>query len=145
LQPGEEVKADGPEGDFVIEDETRNYIFVAGGIGVTPFRSILVEAHALSKQLPVNLLYANRDEDVPFKDQLEGLAADNPNLKIEYFISPNTLSAALIKQRADDAENPLIFLSGPEPMVKSLAAELESLGVSKDSIKLDDFPGYEGI
>lgn len=46
---------------------------------------------------------------------------------------------------ADELENPLVYLSGPEPMVKSFAAALEVLGLGKENIKLDDFPGYEGI
>lgn len=145
LNPGTEVEADGPEGDFTVEDESRHHIFVAGGIGITPFRSMLVEAHTQGEQLSVDLLYANRDDNIPFQEELEGVAADNPNLRIEYFISPKNLDAATIKQHADQADNPLIYLSGPEPMVKSLAAELEALGVNKDTIKLDDFPGYERI
>jgi len=145
LRPGDEVEADGPEGDFTVEDESQQYIFVAGGIGITPFRSILTEAHAQGKQLNVDLLYANRDEDIPFKEQLESYAADNPNLIIEYFMGSNKLGAETIKQRAENAGSALIYLSGPEPMVKGLAVELEQLGVDKGTIKLDDFPGYEGI
>lgn len=145
LQPGDEVEADAPEGDFTIEDESANYIFVAGGIGITPFRSILVQAQAQGKQLNVKLLYANRDQEVPFKEELEGFAAANPNLTIEYFIQPQSLSAELIKQYADKAGNALIYLSGPEPMVKSFAEQLKTLGVSDAQVKLDDFPGYEGI
>jgi ferredoxin-NADP reductase len=145
LQPGEEVEADGPEGDFVVEDESRNYIFVAGGIGITPFRSILKEADVQGKQLNVNLLYANRDQNIPFKEELESFAANNPNLKIEYVIQPDSLTAKMIKEHADAAKDALIYLSGPEPMVKSFAAELKDLGVKDDHVKLDDFPGYEGI
>jgi len=96
LRPGDEVEADGPEGDFTVEDESQQYIFVAGGIGITPFRSILTEAHAQGKQLNVDLLYANRDEDIPFKEQLESYAADNPNLIIEYFMGSNKLGAETI-------------------------------------------------
>jgi len=145
LQPGDEVEADGPEGDFVIEDDSRNYIFVAGGIGITPFRSMLEEANTQGKQLNVNLLYANRTQDIPFKEELERYVAANPDLKIEYVIQPDALSAELIKQHADAVDNPLIYLSGPEPMVKSFADELKALGVDETAVKLDDFPGYESI
>jgi ferredoxin-NADP reductase len=145
LKPGDEVEADGPEGDFTVEDDSKNYIFVAGGIGITPFRSILAEAHAGGKKLKVNLLYANRDQNIPFSKELESFAADNPDLNIEYVVQPQSLSADLIKQHADKVEDPLIYLSGPEPMVKSFAADLEHLGVKQDTVKLDDFPGYEGI
>ena len=145
LSPGDQIEADGPEGDFTVGNESRNYIFVAGGIGITPFRSILTEAHSKGVQLHVTLLYANRDQDILFRDELEQYAADNPNLHTTYFISPKTLDSTQVKQVADDIENPLVYLSGPEPMVKAFAKELEELGMSKDSLKLDDFPGYETI
>lgn len=145
LQPGDGVEADGPEGEFTIDNETRNHIFVAGGIGITPFRSILMEAQNKGKKLHVDLLYANRDQDIPFKEELNRIAADNEYLEAEYIVSPDKLDAAIIKQRADNVDNPFVYLSGPEPMVKSLAAELEQLGVSKENIRVDDFPGYEGI
>lgn len=145
LKAGDEVEADRPEGDFTVEDESRNYLFVAGGIGITPFRSMLQEAHTQGKQLKVELLYANRDQNIPFQDELEKLAADNPDLKIDYVVQPQSLSAEVIKRHADSVENPLIYLSGPEPMVKSFAAELKNLGVDEATLKLDDFPGYEGI
>jgi ferredoxin-NADP reductase len=145
LQPGDSVEADGPEGDFTVEDESRNYIFVAGGVGITPFRSMLVEANNQGKKLNITLLYANRDENIPFKEELDQFAAVNENLKIEYIVGPQHLDAATIKQYSDNLDNAFIYLSGPEPMVKGFAADLEQLGVNKENIKLDDFPGYEGI
>ncbi|HWT55865.1 MAG TPA: FAD-dependent oxidoreductase, partial [Candidatus Microsaccharimonas sp.] len=114
LKPGDTVEADGPEGDFTVDDESRNYLFVAGGIGITPFRSMLAQAHTQGKQLHATVLYANRDQDVPFKDELEQYAVDNPALQIEYFVSPKTLDPQQIKQYADKLENPLVYLSGPE-------------------------------
>lgn len=145
LKPGDEVEADGPEGDFTVEDSARNYIFVAGGIGITPFRSILTEAARQGQQLHVHLLYANRNQEIPFADELDQLAAANPHLTIEYIIDPERINAELIKQRFDATENPLVYLSGPEPMVKGLAKDLAELGLPEEQIKLDDFPGYEEI
>lgn len=145
MSPGDQIEAEGPEGDFVVLNESRNYVFVAGGIGITPFRSILTEAHALGRQLHVTLLYANRDQEIPFADELEALKADNPNLTVAYVIQPDVIDAAMIKQHVDGLDNPLVYLSGPEPMVKGMAAELETIGLVKDSIKIDEFPGYLGF
>lgn len=145
MHPGGEIEADGPEGDFTVDDDSKNYIFVAGGIGITPFRSILTEAQNQGRKLKVTLLYANRDQEIPFEDELEGYAASNPDLKIEYIIQPETLDAERIKQEADKTGNSVVYLSGPEPMVKGIAADLEKLGLDKANIKVDDFPGYEGI
>jgi ferredoxin-NADP reductase len=145
LKPGDIVEADGPEGDFTIDDDSRNYIFVAGGIGITPFRSMLAEAHSTGKQIHATLLYANRNQDIPFKDELDSIAATNDQIRVEYIVDPNKLDVDIIKRCIDNTANPLVYLSGPEPMVKGFATGLEGLGVQKDTIKLDDFPGYEGI
>jgi len=145
LRPGEEVEADGPEGSFVVDDFSREYIFVAGGIGITPFRSILAEAKSNGSPLKATLLYGNRNENIPFKDELDAIAATNPSVVIKYLIEPERIDAVLVKQHVDEADDPLVYVSGPEPMVKSLGEELKGLGVAEGSIKLDDFPGYETI
>lgn len=143
LQPGDEVDADGPEGSFTVEDFSRNYIFVAGGIGITPFRSILVEADRQGQQIKATLLYANRSNDIPFKDELEAIASRNSQLKINYIVQPQKIDRDLLKQYVGVVENPIVYVSGPEPMVKSLADDLAVIGLPKDNIKTDDFPGYE--
>ncbi len=145
LESGEQVEADGPEGGFVVDDFSRNYIFVAGGIGITPFRSILIEAANQGSPIKATLLYGNREGEVPFKDELDTLVANNPNVRVEYVTSPETIDGNMIKQYADAVTDPLIYISGPEPMVASLAVQLADLGVGKESLKTDDFPGYEGI
>lgn len=143
LKPGDTIEAEAPEGDFTVEDPTRNYIFIAGGIGITPFRSILVEAAARGQQLHVTLLYANRNEDIVFKQELEKLREQNPHLEIDYIIQPRRLDAALLEQQIKATDAPLVYISGPEPMVESLTDQVAALGVDKDDIKSDYFPGYE--
>ncbi|HEX5797681.1 MAG TPA: FAD-dependent oxidoreductase [Candidatus Saccharimonadales bacterium] len=144
LQPRDEIEADGPEGDFTVEDPERNYIFIAGGIGITPFRSILYDAYNKGIKLKVKLLYATRNEDIPFKDELDLFAANNPDMSIEYIVDPQVIDNELLKKRIDELENPVVYVSGPKPMVKSFAKDLKELGLGKENIKTDDFPGYEG-
>lgn len=143
LQPGDEIEADGPEGDFVLEDLDRNYIFVAGGIGITPFRSMLYDAYNKGLKLKVTLLFATRDQDIPFKDELEQFAANNPNMNIEYIVDPKSIDKELLKDRISAVEDPIVYVSGPKPMVKDFAEQLAELGLSKENIKTDDFPGYK--
>jgi ferredoxin-NADP reductase len=118
-------------------------MFVAGGIGITPFRSILVEAAHQGQKLKVDLLYANRTTEIPFADELNEIAADNPDLKISYIVQPDRLDAQTIAQHYQSSDNPLVYISGPEPMVESLTDELKGLGIPEDSIKGDYFPGYK--
>ncbi|HET7673301.1 MAG TPA: FAD-dependent oxidoreductase [Candidatus Saccharimonadales bacterium] len=143
LQPGDEIEADGPEGDFTLVDTDRNYIFVAGGIGITPFRSILYDAYNKGMNLKLKLLYATRNHDIPFKDELDQFAGNNPNMSIEYIVDPDSIDKELLGQRIAEVDNPIVYVSGPKPMVKSFAKELAELGLHKDDIKTDDFPGYE--
>lgn len=143
LQPGDEIEADGPEGDFVLEDLDRNYIFVAGGIGITPFRSILYDAYNKGLKLKVTLLFATRNQDIPFKDELEQFATNNPNIKIEYIVDPQSIDKELLKDRINAIDDPIVYVSGPKPMVKDFAQQLAEIGLSKENIKTDDFPGYK--
>jgi ferredoxin-NADP reductase len=145
LQPGDEIESDGPEGDFVLGDLGRNYLFIIGGIGITPVRSILTEAAAQGQQPKATVLYANRSDVIPFHDELEALKASNPNLNLQYVINPRRIDDALLQSTLQSIENPLVYVSGPEPMVKAMLEQLKGLGVSEDNLKGDDFPGYEGI
>jgi ferredoxin-NADP reductase len=142
LKIGDEIEADEPEGDFIVEDSGPNYIFIAGGIGITPYRSILVDADSKGQKLKVNLLYANRSNDFPFKHDLARLATKNLNLKIDYIIDPDKIDEQKIKAAIADSENPVIYISGPEPMVEALYEELQEKGVDKNRIKADYFPNY---
>jgi len=143
LEAGDNVEAGMPEGDFVLEATDRAYVFIAGGIGITPFHSILKQADHDGTKLNVTLLYGNRDKQAPYKAELEAFAERNPNLKIQYILSPQVIDEAVVRQYVPDLSAPLFYLSGPEPMVKGLAQTLESMGVAPERIKLDDFPGYE--
>jgi len=137
MKIGETVEASGPDGDFTIDDPKKNYIFIAGGIGITPFRSILLDLD--HKKLPINvqLLYANRNKDTVFKAQLKSLTEKNNNFKINYFISPVRITETDLK-----ILNFQFYVSGPEPFVDSIEKILKGLGVKPLNIKLDHFPGY---
>ncbi|MEK7573036.1 MAG: FAD-dependent oxidoreductase [Patescibacteria group bacterium] len=139
LKSGDEIEASGPDGQFVIENPKRNFVFISGGIGITPFRSILKQADHDGQKLNVKLLYGNRDEDFVFKSELESFRKDNPSLKIEYVISPNHIDNLTIEQFSNSS---IFYISGPAPFVRTLRDIAQSQGVAKENIKLDSFPGY---
>jgi ferredoxin-NADP reductase len=143
MKPGDTIEADAPEGDFVAEDAERNMVWVAGGIGITPYYAILAEAAAQGQRLKVHLLYANRTDDIVFKDEFARFQAQNPNLRIDYVINPEQIDEARLKQAIDGVDNPLVYISGPEPMVEAMVSQLEGLGLSKENVKGDYFPGYQ--
>jgi ferredoxin-NADP reductase len=143
LEPGEALEADGPEGDFVLGDPAAQYAFVAGGIGMTPFYAMLKQADLDGVQLDASLVYGTRDQEPLYKAEIEALTARNPKLRVHYVHAPQALDAAGIRALVPDLDARMVYLSGPEPMVKGLAEALEAAGIAKNKIKLDDFPGYE--
>jgi ferredoxin-NADP reductase len=142
MQQGSSVEMDYVDGDFTVEDTTKNYIFIAGGIGITPFHSILKEADHAGVALNVTLIYANRDRHVVYKNELEAFAQKNPNIKIHYITNPARIDEAAVRALVSDLAAPSFYISGPEPMVKSLQEVLIGMSVPAEHIKIDDFPGY---
>jgi ferredoxin-NADP reductase len=91
----------------------------------------------------VQLLYANRDNDFPYRKELEALRGRHPKLRIDYVVSPNRIDEKSIPQLVPDIEKPMLYVSGPEPMVESMDETLKKIGVPEERIKNDFFPGYE--
>lgn len=142
LEVGKKVEMSVVEGDFTVEDADQQYVFIAGGIGITPFRSIIKQLEFEKKPINVTLLYANRDQDVVFKDELEAIATVNQNFKIHYIFSPQHIDENTVKQFVPDLQTPIFYVSGPEPMVDSLSDMLKNMGIPEEHIKGDWFPGY---
>lgn len=140
LRVGDSIEATDPEGDFVWQDSAKPVVFVAGGIGVTPFHSILLDRAQKGMPLSVTLLYANRDDQIVFKEELEALAKNHSELKIIYIIG-KPLTATTIIEAIPNAYGSLIYLSGAEPMVETIGDELKAK-MPEDQLKQDFFPGY---
>ena len=91
LRPGDAIEAHDLEGDFVVDDSKKTFVFIAGGIGITPFRAILLDLEYRNKPLNVQLLYANRDNDFPYQEELDALRGRHPEFRINYVVSPNRI------------------------------------------------------
>lgn len=144
LEIGSTIEANGPDGDFVYEQPERDHLFVAGGIGVTPFRSIFVELKNTKRPINGLLHYGNKSADnVPFKRLLDDIAHDDPTFKIEYVLDPERITAERIIESSKKLRTPLVYLSGPEAMIESLEKELKELGINEKDLKRDYFPGYD--
>lgn len=159
LEIGQSVEATGPSGSFSMDDPNHNYVFIAGGIGITPFRAILLDLDHQGKPLNVSLFYANRTKEALFKEDLGKLAQKHPEFKIYYVISdePVTETPAsenikiisgkidnnLIKSLILNLQSSIFYISGPEPMVLSMEKMIWDMGVPKENTKRDYFPGYE--
>ena len=146
MKLGDIIEVDGPDGDFIVSDSSapgETYLFIAGGIGITPFHSILLDLDHKNLPMNVTLLYANKDKNnVVYKDELEALAAKHANFKIHYFFYPERIDEAVIKKIVPDLTKPIFYVSGPEPMTEHFEKMLPQMGIPEANIKKDYFPGY---
>lgn len=156
MPPGTVVKIDGSFGSLTLQaDAVRPAAFLAGGIGITPFRSMVVEA--TRKKLPhrLFLFYSNRrPEDAAFLRELQEIERQNPNYKFiptmtqmdkaqrvwrgeSGFINPQMLSKYL-----SDLATPIYYSAGPPAMVTAMREMLLHAGISEDNTRTEDFAGY---
>lgn len=146
LNEGDLIDVKGPDGDFVVEDPNKNFVFIAGGIGITPYRSIILELVHKNEPLNIELLYANKTDDFVFKDELENLSSKNSAFNIRYIVSPLHIDQDYIKQNIKDWNKKIFYVSGPEPMVEAFDKMLKhDMGLKEENVKTDYFPGYDPI
>lgn len=143
LAPGAEVEVDEPDGDFVLAEPSGEDVLIAGGIGITPFRAMLLDRDHRDRPIQARLLYANRTPEFVFKGEMDNLAGRNPRLAIRYLVSPARVTEASIRDAAPDLAKPIFYISGPEPFVESLGGLLLRLGVPEGHVRRDYFPGYD--
>lgn len=143
LVEGKGIEVSNISGDFVLTDLAKEYVFIAGGIGITPFRSILAQLNHGGKMPNITLLYANKDKDnIVYKEELEGIAAKFPSFTIQYVFSPEHIDEKKITELIPDFSRKVFYVSGPEPMVDSLGESLKIMGLPEENLKQDWFPGY---
>lgn len=149
LNPGDEISMSDSIGDFVLpRKKDIPLIFVAGGIGITPFHSILKELNNKDEKRDITLIYAAKDKkSLVFLDELSksakvlSLLSDPPK---DWSGLSGTLTAERIMQIADINDQTRIYLSGPEKMVETITNELK-VNVKPEQVVTDYFPGYENL
>lgn len=144
MEIGQNISALPPKGEFVIGDLLKSYVLIAGGIGITPFRSIILDLNYRKKlqSTGIYLLYSNRNNEIVFKDEFDSLAEKNSNFKLRYIINPERCNTDLIKNTIADYTEKIYYISGPVNMVKAIEDILTSIGLTEDKVKQDYFPGY---
>lgn len=140
LKPGVELNFAEPMGDFVLpKDRTIPLVFVAGGIGITPMRSMIKWLIDTNDKRDIRLLYGVRHEsDAVFVHLFKEYG-------VTVQVTAEHLTADRIGSFADKLPGKLIFLSGPEPMTETLVKDLQNLGISNKRLVTDYFPGYDAF
>jgi len=150
------IDIEGPFGQFTLPDkDSPTSVFLAGGIGITPFRSMLVEAAHNKLPHRLILMYSNRGpEDAAFLDELQALQQVNPNYTcIGTMTNPTAgteiwegetgrIDQIMLRKYVKGTETAMYYVVGPPAMVKGLRTMLEAAGISKTSIRYEEFVGY---
>lgn len=153
---GAEVRVEGPYGSLVLHgDAGRPAVLLAGGIGITPFRSIVRRAAHEGLAHRLILLYANRrPEDAAFLDELRSLSSKNPNFA---FVPTMTgigqqapswsgetghITNEMIGKHVKRSDAPVYYIAGPPAMVESMQKMLSRAGVNDDDVRAEEFAGY---
>ncbi|MFB3921868.1 MAG: FAD-dependent oxidoreductase [Terriglobia bacterium] len=154
LPLGTKLKVSAAMGSFTLhKDTSRPAVFLAGGIGITPMRSIIEWATQAKLPHKLILLYSNRTpQATAFLSDLEAWAKQNPNFKLVATVSdvkdPNwrneqgRIDATMLRKHVADLSKPVYYLAGPPGMVTAMRQLLEAAEVSEDYIKTEEFAGY---
>lgn len=150
LPMGTEIDGEGPNGTFMLEENDPNpEIFIAGGIGITPFRSIIryITDKGLSNQ--IYLVFADSNEkDFAFKDELTEIVKGHPNIHVEFFVTSKqghldeTKLTQLVTKWGLDSSKATWWLCGPPPMVDALEDIMSKLQIPQGKVKVEKFTGY---
>ncbi|HSX17926.1 MAG TPA: FAD-dependent oxidoreductase [Candidatus Saccharimonadales bacterium] len=142
LKEGTAIEAGEPRGDFLLEPDASRHIMIAGGIGITPYHSQILQLDHDEKPLNIDLLYANRDQNFVFGDLFAEFEAEHPEFKVIKFVGDQRIAAKDVEKYLPD-EKAIFYISGPRPMVETYQHMLEGLEVNPERVKTDYFPGYQ--
>lgn len=169
LEKGIKVKVRGPHGKFTLhEDYSKTAVFLSGGIGVTPFKSII--KYVTDKKLPIKIVMfdSNRNQqNTLFKKEFEECTNKNRNLKIIYTITEEEeaqgaelaqvtssinkwtgergrIDKAMLTKHLSHNEfsNSMFYTCGPPGMINAMQRLLQDLQIPKERIKVEEFTGY---
>lgn len=153
---GTRVNFNGPMGSFTLPQDAANpLVLIAGGIGITPFRSMI--KHAAEQELPhrLTLIYSARTpQEVPFLEELHGWERENQNFRfIPTMTKPEAskqkwtgrtgyVDAAFLRETLEGLDRLVFYAAGPPGMVDGVAQALVEAGVADDRIRAEQFSGY---
>jgi ferredoxin-NADP reductase len=153
---GTELTLDAPWGELVLHDDASiPAVFLTGGIGITPIRSIVLQATHDRLARKLVLFYSNhRPEDAAFLDELTQAQEENPNFTLiatmtdmEKSSQPwhgetSSIDKALLHRFIDNLNIPIYYISGPPEMVNAMQKILIEADVKSSNIRAEEFSGY---
>jgi len=153
LSINEIVEIDAPYGNFIFNGEYKKVLFLTGGIGITPIRSIICYCVENEVNSDIILVYSCRDEDnIPFKEDLDRYHCMASNLKVIYTLTePSSewrgykgrITADMIRELVPDYNSRFSYISGSSNMVNTVVhILLDELKIPSKQVKKEHFLGY---
>jgi len=156
LAPGAAVEMRGPFGTLTLHgDSARPALLVAGGIGITPFVSMLRQAARDRWPRPMALIYANRTpRAAAFLSELQQLARTTDRFRLlttmtaadrstdDWEGETRRIDESLLRAAGMGLQAPVYYLAGPPGMVEAVSAAMARAGVAEDDIRSETFYGY---
>ncbi|HEX5129438.1 MAG TPA: FAD-dependent oxidoreductase [Usitatibacter sp.] len=152
LPIGATARLDGPFGSMTLhKDGKRPAILVAGGIGITPFRSMVRQFDHEGAARDVLLIYSNRRRgDAAFYREFEELAARNKRFRMVATMTEEGagagesrfIGAQTLQEWSGGLEHPVWYLAGPPAMVEAARKALDAAGVDEMDVRSEEFAGY---
>jgi len=153
---GTAVKIDSPMGSFTLhKNSAKPAVLLAGGIGITPFISIVRQADHDRLAHKMYLFYSNRrPEDAPFLEALQMLEKSNPNFRLictmtempqskrEWKGKTGLINQEMLSRHLTSLQGPIYYVAGPPAMVAGMRQVLVGANVDEDDIRTEDFAGY---
>jgi len=155
LRPGNRAWVIGPLGDLFY-DPTRPSVFIAGGIGITPFRGMIRYAADTGASSPIHLLYSARvPEEFAFANELDGISRSRPSIQIRYTVTrpgdsatvwkgrTGRIDETLIREALEGLDHPKVYVVGLPTMAQEILGTLrDRLQFSEDDLEYEYFRGY---
>lgn len=154
LLSGDQIFAGQLAGEFTLPvDQTKKLVFIAGGIGITPYRSMIKFLLDKGEKRPITLLYSNKKiGDIVYKDIFDS-AVEKLGIKTVYTLTdpgvPQSwtgkvgfIDQKMIQEEIPDWKDSLFYISGPHSMVNVFEKVLKQMGIGGNKIKIDFFPGF---
>jgi ferredoxin-NADP reductase len=143
-------------GNFILDEiNTKPRVFIAGGIGITPFHSMITYAAAKNLTIPLILLVSySIPEEMVFFEELKKIGEQHNTIKIVYTITKpeesqmpwdgekGRITEEMIKKYVPDVTNPLFYVVGPPPMEEATTKLLKDMKIPEQNILTEAFTGY---
>lgn len=157
VKPGTVLMADGPSGTFILDEyEKGTHVLIAGGIGVTPFRSYI--KYNIDKRLTdikLHLIYSNSiPEEIAFREELQEWDKNYPNIEVTMTVTKpeestekwtrltGRIDENLLKSKILNLKSVTFWLCGPPGLVNAMEKVLGGMKITADRIRTEKFTGY---